>query len=114
MSRMTVKERIEDISLKSGMSEDIIRRVLNAERESLVESLKRGEKATLIGRCVIEPEFRQRLQPGGELGMVIKLSAKVSNSIRTELEKISYFRDSKEDELGNEDGIMLLEIASLT
>lgn len=113
MSRMTVKERIEDISSKSGMSEDIIRRVLNAERESIVESLKRGEKATLIGRCVIEPEFRQRLQPGGELGMVIKLSAKVSNSLKTEMEKIKSFENTEDDYI-DEDGIMLLEISSLT
>ena len=48
---MTVKERIQDIMDICGLSEDIVRRVLAAERESIKKSLRRGEKVTLIGRC---------------------------------------------------------------
>lgn len=55
MGGMTVQERIDDICKKSGMSEDIVRRVLNAEKASVIESLKRGERATIIGRCILRP-----------------------------------------------------------
>ena len=49
-SGMTAQERIEDISKISGFSVEICRRVLNAETESIIKSLKRGERATLSGR----------------------------------------------------------------
>ena len=112
MRKMTVKERLEDVSERSGLSEDIIRRVFNAERESIIDSLKRGEKATLIGRCTIEPELRQRLDVGGGLRKIVKLSARVSTSLSNELEDIEEFKDGEEEI--NMEGIMLMEIGSLS
>ena len=38
---MTVKDRVADISKRTGLSEDIVRRVLNEECNSITESLRR-------------------------------------------------------------------------
>ena len=46
---LTVLERINDISERSGMSQEIVRRVLKASKESLVYTLQKGEKSTLPG-----------------------------------------------------------------
>lgn len=46
---MSVMERISDIAERSGMSDVVVRRVLKASRESLIETLKKGEKSTLPG-----------------------------------------------------------------
>lgn len=113
MRKMTVKERLEDISNKSGLSEDIIRRVLMAERDSILESLKRGERATLIGRCVVIPELRSKLNVGGQFRKVVKLSAFVLDSLESELVGVEEFEDTRENDIDT-DGIRLLEISSLT
>ncbi|MBO5388684.1 MAG: hypothetical protein J6A59_11190 [Lachnospiraceae bacterium] len=57
MEGMTTQERYNDICKICGLSEDIVRRVLNAERQSVANSLKRGERATLVGRVTIRPEL---------------------------------------------------------
>lgn len=114
MKSMTVQDRISDISKRCGMSEGIVRRVLEAEQKSIVGSLKRGERATLIGRCVIEPELRYKLQrEGGNFKKGIKLKASVTNSLMSELSDVEEFEESteKEDTL---EGVMLMQIPSLT
>ena len=50
MVGMTTQDRLNDICEISGLSEDIVRRVFDAERQSIVKSLRKGERATLIGR----------------------------------------------------------------
>ena len=42
MKGMNTQERLDDIKRICGFSEDIIRSVLKAERESILNSLKRG------------------------------------------------------------------------
>jgi hypothetical protein len=112
MRRMTVKERLEDISRRTGLSEDIIRRVLLAERDSIVDSLKRGERSTLIGRCVLIPELRNKLGVGGKMGKTIRVIASVLDSLEAELRDLEGFENGEIDNLGMED-IRLLEISSL-
>ena len=63
---MTVNERLNDISEISGFSVDIVRKVQQAELESILKSLKQGERATLIGRCTIEPSIGSKMAYGGE------------------------------------------------
>lgn len=114
MRNMTVKERIEDISKRCGLSEDIIRRVLQAEQQSIADSLKRGERATLIGRCTIVPEIRTRLGVGGKLKKEIKLSASVAHSLVVALSDLEDFiKDDTEEDSKVPEGVMVTQITGL-
>lgn len=111
---MTVQQRLDDICKRSGMSEDIVRRVIQAEKASIMEQLKRGERATLIGRCVIRPGMRTRVQTGGQVEKYIKASADVAYALQTELQKCSEFikdEQNKEDDIPV--GIRIEQIQSL-
>jgi DNA replicative helicase MCM subunit Mcm2 (Cdc46/Mcm family) len=118
MNGMTTQERLNDICSLSGLSEDIVRRVIDAERQSLVKSLKRGERATMIGRCVIRPEIRSKLV-AGEDGPVrrtyIKLNSSVAASMEALLKEMSDFEISDEPEEVNVEalGLRTAQIAAL-
>lgn len=73
---MTVTERIIDIQKRTGLSENIIRSVLKAETDSVINSLKKGEKATLIGRCTFTPVKKSKLDIGGNLNTCLRVSVK--------------------------------------
>lgn len=110
MNGMTTSERISDICKLSGLSEDIVRRVLDAEKKSVIKSLKRGERATLIGRVVIRPEMRRRIIVGGKFENYIKLSSSVVSSLEGMLEGITKF---EADEDASNNGIRLNQISAL-
>lgn len=112
MQGMTTQERIEDISKISGLSEDIVRRVMNAEKESITKSLRKGERANLIGRVVIRPEIRQKLLVGGEFEGYIKLYASVAASLESALSDLTGFEVNTN--IQNEPGIRLTQIDALT
>lgn len=59
-SRMTKTARVEDIANRCGYSIEVVNAVLKAEKESTIDSLKRGEKVTLPGRCLISPVMKTR------------------------------------------------------
>lgn len=107
MNGLTTQERLNDICKISGLSEAIVRRVLDAERMSVAKSLRKGERATLIGRCVIRPEIRSKIETGGEMGMAfspitrsyIKLSAQVAPSMEAMLQDLSMFEQSEKEEV---------------
>ena len=65
MTGMNIQDRYDDIASKSGLSEEIVRRVLKASRESLAFSLKKGERATLPGICTFTPEIKNSINIGG-------------------------------------------------
>lgn len=112
MDGMTTQERYNDICKICGLSEDIVRRVLNAERQSIANSLKRGERATLIGRVTIRPELRYKIGIGGAQIGSIKLKSTVSSALAAEFDGIENFiSDSIED--NNDNGIVLRQIPSL-
>lgn len=96
---MTVNERITDIGKRTGLSEEIIRRVLTAETESVIESLKKGERATLINRCSFTPSLKTRLKVGGELETYIKVSAKPSTIIDNYFKQVGEFEDGGKSEM---------------
>ena len=50
---MTITDRYSDVAKRTGLSEDIIREVYRATKESLIDSLNRGESATLPGICIL-------------------------------------------------------------
>ena len=88
---MNTQERYEEISRMSGLSEDIIRRVFKASRQSLAKSLKEGERATLPGLCTIYPELKTKVEIGGTISKYIKLKANASSALATELESLNRF-----------------------
>lgn len=99
MTGMNIQERYDDISNISGLSEEIIRRVFKATRQSLAKSLKQGERATLPGICTLTPELKNRIDIGGEsMTTYIKLKASASSAMETELGKISNFDITSEDD----------------
>lgn len=99
MTGMNIQERYDDISKISGLSEEIIRRVFKATRQSLAKSLKQGERATLPGICTLTPELKNRIDIGGEsMTTYIKLKASASSAMETELGKISNFDITSEDD----------------
>lgn len=75
---MTVTERIEDISKKSGMSAEIVRRVLHASRDSLISTLQKGEKSTLPGIATYSVKPKA---DGKSVGVRSKVSLKILNSL---------------------------------
>ena len=92
-SRMTKTARIEDIANRCGYSVETVNAVLKAEKESAIESLKRGEKVTLAGRCLITPVIKTR--PAYENGKLVTeqyLSATV-RPLQSLLDNIETVRD---------------------
>ena len=111
MLGMTTQDRINDICTISGLSEDIVRRVMYAEMDSVAYSLRRGERANLLFRVVIRPEIKKRLVIGGEFETYIKLSASVAASLESMMNDLSTFEVKAEPE---QEGIRLNQIPSLT
>lgn len=107
---MQAKDRYQEIAEISGMSEAVVRRVLEAEKESVVNSLKRGERATLLGRCVMRPEISQRLGMDGKLENEIKVKISVANAITSALKGVTEFEN---EEVAYESGIRLKRIPDL-
>ena len=112
MKGMTTQERIEDICRLSGLSEEVVRRVFDAERISIANSLRKGERATLIGRCVIRPEIRSRIEIGGEQARYIKLHSSVAASMEALLKDLSSF-EVTDDEQDETPGVMIKQISAL-
>lgn len=113
MQGMTTQERLDDICKRSGLSEEIVRRVQRAEKESIIESLMKGERATLMGRATLRPMIRSRLGLNAKLIKFIKVKAEVSSSIEAELEKYGEFQIDDDIEEEDDTGIRLKQIGSL-
>jgi len=107
---MQAKDRYKEISEISGMSESVVRRVLEAEKESVINSLRRGERATLLGRCVMRPVMAQKLGLDGVLENEIKVKISVANAINSALQGIVEFDGTGQE---YESGIRLNRIPDL-
>lgn len=115
---VTVQDRIADIEKRCGLSENIIRRVLNAEADSIIDTLKKGERATLIGRVTITPSMGKKLEVGGNVRDTIKLSCKATNSLKARLQDIEEYEDIPDDDTTEilkkkNPGIKTVQIAGL-
>lgn len=113
MNGMTNQERYVDISKRSGLSVDIIKRVISAERDSVLESLKKGERAALIGRCVLRPEIKSKLVVGGDMVKYINIKSEVTSSLKSNLEDIGSFEVESGEDNSDMNGIRLRQIPSL-
>ena len=113
MNGMTTQERLDDICKISGLSEDIVRRVFDAERQSIAKSLRKGERATLIGRCVIRPELRSKIEIGGRPVQYIKLYSTVAASMETLLKDMTGFETEDPSNYEEMPGILTKQINAL-
>lgn len=111
---MTVAERLADISKRSGFSEKIVRSILDAERESVIDSLKRGERATLIGRCTLTPFRRSRyLNLENRHQVYVKVKAEPSSIIKSELEAVEQFESGEDEQETYSANIAVRQLSSL-
>lgn len=115
MDGMDIREALEDISKRCGLSEDIIRRVQNAETEYVIENLKRGRRVNLPGRGTYRAELKNKLQIGGGMGVYIKPTFSVSSKITNTLSECNRFirieDDNEKEELP--EGILSMQISGL-
>lgn len=141
MTGMSIQERYNDIADISGLSEEIIRRVYKATRQSVVKSLKKGDRATIPGICTFTPELKDKINYKAQaeddvLTRYIKVKANASPALDTELERMNSFTNAedeqerlKREELGmsrlnlinheiprynpNSDGVLTTQISAL-
>ena len=129
MADMSIQDRYNEISELSGFSEDVVKRVLKACRQSMAMSLKRGERTTLPGICTMTPELRNKIEVGSTtMTTYIKIKSKPSSSMSSELEKLGNFdknksnatNDSSDESIkltfsedGKDSGIRLTQINAL-
>lgn len=116
MKGVSIQERYDEICQLSGLSEEIIRRVFKATRESLVKSLLQGERATLPGVVTLTPEIRTKVGLGGDnLIPYIKIKASASTALETEVAKQQGFNgtDDVERKIAQEQaGMQLLNFVN--
>lgn len=98
MDGMTVQERLQDISKRSGVNIDMVRSVLNAEAMSITESLLRGEKATMIGRVTLRPDMRIKPIVGGGTKKVICVHSTLSSAIQQKLDDVPGWKEPDGEE----------------
>lgn len=113
MQKATVNERLADISARCGLSESMVRRVLIAEKESIVDSLKKGQKATLVGRCTIEPVIRRKLGLDRSIVQSIKLKCTPAISLESDFNDMTEFVEDKSVEEKLPAGVLTRQIANL-
>lgn len=121
---MTTTERVKDIEKRSGLSEQVVRAVLRAERESMMDSLKRGERVTLLGRCTVTP-FKRGVPVSVDGTLQIKnylrASARPLPSVLSELKACSDYNREEADvespesiqELMEKHGITIMQLSAL-
>lgn len=124
MVGITRQDRIQDICARSGQSEHIVRRVLEAETESVIQSLKRGERVNMMGRCTMEPTLKTRLEtvstmaPGEApkqrvVPAGVNVKVKPSQALLAKLEDIAQFEHSEYANQYDEDEVQIPQISAL-
>lgn len=104
---MNITDRYEDIAKKSGFSTDIIKRVLKATAQSLAESLKKGESATLPGVCRLSTNIKYKPDLATlEYENVLKLRAVALESL---VKQVADDFDFNAEEANNMEGMDVSE-----
>lgn len=110
---MTISERMQDISEKSGLSVAVCRRVLDALSESTLESLVRGENVRIPNIVTLSPYISARMSNGGVFRDTAQVKITCSNTVLNTLEKIDSF-DIDYTSNKPEPGIRVSQIPSLS
>lgn len=109
---MDAVKMMNKLKEKTGLSEEVIRRVQKAESELVIESLKSMDRINLTGRGVFRPEVQYDLGKRGEIVKNIKPIFKVSGKIKDALSGVQD-TDIDYDDEELPDGILVLELEDL-
>lgn len=114
MAKMTLQHRYEDIARRCGLSENVVKRVLSAQADSVIDSLKEGESATVPLLCTLKPQMRKGMfvNEGMTERNYIKIKATPLDSLRNRMEQVEKYSDT-EDEDEVDDFIRVAQIGSL-
>lgn len=116
MSAMTLQQRYEDIAKRSGFSENVVKRVMSAQADSIIQSLKSGDSATIPQICKINPELRKCIKKDPNGGFIetkyIRVRAKPMYSLQEKLGDIEEYIEDTEENNEDED-IRVAQIGSL-
>lgn len=97
----TINERIQDICNRSGLSADIVNRVMDARAESILDDLKNGMRVVDYGVCSLTPTVGQKVGIGG-IHNVVAVKCKVSPKITDTLNEVpDYQVDTSDDDKGS-------------
>lgn len=114
---MTLNERYRDVSERTGLSEEIIRRVLSGFADSGKDSLRHGEAVTVPGLSTLTPELREKtvIENGVMLTrQYIKVKIKPTHSLATEMDMCDRFEEREEtEEIDYGSNIRIGQIAAL-
>ena len=109
MQGATTQQRINDICRRTGLTENVVRRVIDAECESVAESLSKGERVNIIGRCTIYPEISSVIE-NSKLKYFIRLKAKATKSLE---EKVRSIKVTEEANTDTNENILVEQIEDL-
>jgi hypothetical protein len=84
---MNAEDRYRDIALKSGYSPEIVRAILRGTRESIYDSVGRGEQAIVPGICRVIPGTKIKFR-GNEGIEVSTVRCSATAGLRTMIEKV--------------------------
>jgi len=87
MERVTTQEHIKNVAKHCGLTEEIVRSVMNAEKECVINYLKTGRGAILPGRCIITPVLRHKTDQTSTQNPRIKLRVNISKIIESQVKK---------------------------
>ena len=107
----TGPERLQDIVARSGLSPDIVRRVLDARAASAMDDLKAGRRVVDFGICSLVPVIGSQV---GYDGLHNKVTVKCTVSPRI-LDTLNAIPDYKlDDNVEKQDGIMASSLESFS
>ena len=94
---LNLEQRIRDISIRSGFSQEVVRSILSAESDSILHSLRKGEKAYLEGRCIMTPvEYKKYNEAGEIIGIERRVRIVPASKIKNNISKPT---ENKEEHL---------------
>ena len=97
MKAMTQPERLKDICDRCNLSKDIVERVLEAERESERDSLKRGERVVRYGVNSLTPLIVTKLGKLGKAVEEVRVECRVSPNLEDFINEIEGYKIATED-----------------
>lgn len=110
---MKLGDRYKDIADRKGISEETVREVINGLHDSIVDSLIRGEVATIPRICNITPNISVDIATG-ECVNYIDTRIKVASSLKKELKQYTEYIEDEEDSYELPEELITIQIESLT
>lgn len=97
----TIAERMQDICNRSGLSMEIVQRVMIARADSILDDLKNGLRVVDYGVSSMTPYTTNKLCVGG-MGKYVGVKCEVSPRIIDALNSVeNYTIDESDDDNGN-------------